>query len=85
MVGSDECDPNCQCHNDNRQCNKCYSGYQLDANYKCIEIVATPPTVDNCAKYNYIDAKGKNVAKYTNGCKVVCVECNSGFYLNNKN
>lgn len=83
--GNGECDLNCQSYNDNRQCIKCFSGYKLNDNYICIEIiVSNPPVVDHCAKYTYVDAKGKYYLKWVTGCKAVCVECVAGYYLNKK-
>ena len=88
-AGTGECDPNCQCHDDYRQCNKCYKGYKLDANYNCVEIIVVappqPPVIDKCAKYTYGDQKGKYFTKWFKSCKTVCVACVDGYYLNKDN
>lgn len=63
------------------KCTECASGYKLN-NGKCEKIVAIPPPADNCAEYGYVDAKGKYYAKWTLGCKKVCIKCKTGYYIN---
>jgi hypothetical protein len=43
--------------------------------------VEKPILVDSCAKYAYVDEKGKALGKWFDGCKSVCIECISGYYL----
>jgi proprotein convertase subtilisin/kexin type 5 len=73
--------PNCEAVDAKGKCTNCSEGYELNDG-KCI--VMTPPT-DNCAKYGYIDVKGKWFHKWVYGCKKVCKECVDGFYLNTDN
>lgn len=70
--------PNCEAVDIKGKCTDCSEGYGL-SDGKCI--VMTPPE-DNCAKYGYIDVKGKWFHKWVTGCKKVCKECVEGYYLN---
>lgn len=49
IVGSGDDDLNCQCHNDDKSCNKCYSGYILQ-NGSCV--------IDLCSQYGFLDDAG---------------------------
>ena len=73
--------PNCEAVDYKGKCTKCSEGYELSEG-KCVPIVVTPPEDDNCAKYGYIDVKGKWFHKWVAGCKKVCKECVEGYYLN---
>jgi len=49
IVGGSNDDPNCQCHNDDKSCKKCYSGYILQ-NGSCV--------VDLCISYGFLNEAG---------------------------
>jgi hypothetical protein len=49
--------------------------------------VPNPPieTDDHCACYGYIDSAQRLYKSWVNGCRKVCTECDSGYYLNYNN
>jgi hypothetical protein len=62
-------------------CTACETGYEVSKTGKCVKIVVTLPSVDNCAEYVYVDVKGKMYSKWIYGCKKVCKVCKYGYEL----
>lgn len=47
----------------------------------CSNIRNLGQSTDTCTKYSYYDKDGKECDYHCDGCKKVCIECESSFYL----